>query len=717
MQSKLGNHLQTGLIDPRYVGAWVKMLHGILPEGNPYPGSTIIGRLVDVDAESNALIALGAQGADRWFDKWWPVIERFGYVWAWEAPNEPQPMEEKGFRAALIAFSLRLIERFNAVKKRMVGLNFGVGWPDWDQMIEFGPVVQALHDGGHLLGLHEYCAPRMDSDPTGSHTRRYRRFVQTLKSAGRPIPGILIGECGIDGGVLDPPRPKTGWKTFCETEAEYMEQLAWYDGELAQDPLVLAAFPFTSTPNEEWMDFEVNDTLHEMVRRHRETFAPPVVEPCPEPVRGIDVSDARGVIDWATVPDWVQFVGIRVSRGPTVKGGPMAADGKWKRNHAGAQGRVRFPYHYLMPADPEGQAELFARLVQSVSWERSPVVDIESTSGLETQIDAATLRAFVARFKALTGGRLDGYTSRTMWNRLIQAEDKCGLDDLWVADWRADATAPLLPSPWAEEGWTYWQYSSKGQVAGVPGNCDLDRFRGTWDELNEKPDEGSDTMGEIRIFDAEGKARDWAWLKAKYGNVRIHPVQGVVGANDEVYKMIELREKVGPATAIVKLLDEKGETLTGRAIAQGWRDGPQLPDDMDPAGGLPAGYPNKGNAAFPNDNGELGFGWGGGEYYYLDQGQEGAHYYWVCTFHSEVVTGIGMLPGTEHAHLDMVFQRQYGPDAVDPGEPDPGEEPTPLPPSSSPYGWVALLARLDFSQAVFLTEEQAQAILSLRKSG
>ena len=57
--SKLGNHLQTGLIEPKYVGAWVKVLHGILPESNPYPEARIIGRLVDVDAESNALIALG----------------------------------------------------------------------------------------------------------------------------------------------------------------------------------------------------------------------------------------------------------------------------------------------------------------------------------------------------------------------------------------------------------------------------------------------------------------------------------------------------------------------------------------------------------------------------------------------------------------------------------------------------------------------------------
>lgn len=192
----------------------------------------------------------------------------------------------------------------------------------------------------------------------------------------------------------------------------------------------------------------------------------------------------------------------------------------------------------------------------------------------------------------------------------------------------------------------------------------------------------------VKVFDKTGVQRDWAWLQAKYGNVRLY--DGSHGDSNEYYRLTELREKEGPATCVVSVFDEAGKPIK-RAVAQGWRDGPQLPDDMDPAGGLPAGYPNRGHAAFPNGNGDAGFGWGQGEYYDPTKA-EGAHYYWVCTFASDVVTGLGMLPLTEHLHLDPRFQRST-PDAIDP---------TPDPPSNTALDRIAaalesIAARWPFS--------------------
>lgn len=159
----------------------------------------------------------------------------------------------------------------------------------------------------------------------------------------------------------------------------------------------------------------------------------------------------------------------------------------------------------------------------------------------------------------------------------------------------------------------------------------------------------------VKIIDLAGQEQNMEWLKAKYGNVQVWPIENPE-PDAEYYKVVELREKVGPSVIVIKLIDEDGNPISDRASAQGWRDGAWLPDDMDPRNGLPPGYPNRGGADFHNAEGDKGWGWGQGEYYDPSK-TEGAHYYWMCNMNSEVVTGIGMLPLTEHLHLDITFQR------------------------------------------------------------
>ncbi len=53
-------------------------------------------------------------------------------------------------------------------------------------------------------------------------------------------------------------------------------------------------------------------------------------------------------------------------------------------------------------------------------------------------------------------------------------------DLLWVAHYTSKP-APSLPPGW--DDWTIWQFSEKGEVAGVSGPVDLDRFNGTLDDL------------------------------------------------------------------------------------------------------------------------------------------------------------------------------------------------------------------------------------------
>jgi len=204
---------------------WIKWIDP--PQVDPGWGVKVIGRTYEPDGVSNDRIWKGAAGAHSWFDTWRPFYDSRRWVYAWEAPNEPQPMANQDFRSRLNEFTVELARLMHGAGLRLVGMNWGVGWPDIGHAPQMGEGVQACD----YLGLHEYAAPTMQ-DGGGWLTLRYRRTVQELTNAGYIVPPIIIGECGIDGGVIG--QPRTGWRTFTDWPG-YLAQLAWYSGELDRD--------------------------------------------------------------------------------------------------------------------------------------------------------------------------------------------------------------------------------------------------------------------------------------------------------------------------------------------------------------------------------------------------------------------------------------------------------------------------------------------------
>ena len=247
------------------------------PEMNPFPGKQVIGRTYLDDGQSNALVAQGAAGADAWFERFWPIYTSRAYVTWWEGPNEPQDIYNPTFRKALVAFTLRLAERLHGIGKRIVALNLSVGAPDILEFMDFKGLAGAVD----AIGLHEYSAPTMQSG-AGWYCLRYRKYKAAWATAGLKFPPILITECGIDGGVLNPSRPRTGWKSYASREA-YLSQLQWYDAELAKDPEVLAATIFTANPDGIWADFDFDVDLSRRLAAHIAAGVPPEVPPMTDP--------------------------------------------------------------------------------------------------------------------------------------------------------------------------------------------------------------------------------------------------------------------------------------------------------------------------------------------------------------------------------------------------------------------------------------------------
>lgn len=271
---------------------YIKMIDP--PRDNPFPGVRVIGRTYMPDGESNNMIRHGHAGGEAWFNHWRSFYESRPYVWAWEGPNEPQPMSDPSFRTSLDGFTYRWANLMRGRSWRTVGMCWGVGWPDEGHAAQMGGGVQACD----YLAVHEYSARQMQ---VGANwlCLRYRFTVQELKAAGYRVPPILITECGIDGGVMGQQYARTGWKSYA-TEDEYLEQLKWYDSELMKDPIVEAAFPFTAGPNQDWIDFEITESLAMKLADHiANGTEPPEPPDPPEPPIGGDVEtkilDAWGV--------------------------------------------------------------------------------------------------------------------------------------------------------------------------------------------------------------------------------------------------------------------------------------------------------------------------------------------------------------------------------------------------------------------------------------
>jgi hypothetical protein len=167
----------------------------------------------------------------------------------------------------------------------------------------------------------------------------------------------------------------------------------------------------------------------------------------------------------------------------------------------------------------------------------------------------------------------------------------------------------------------------------------------------------------LRIYDLAGGERDWLWVQNVYGQVRILPPAADYGA----YRLVELREREGPAIYLATVRDEFGQPEQGAWIVRTWPGAPDLPDDKDVRQ-----HGNTGIIGIANENGEHGFGGGPGDYYNPAAGP-GPTTIWVGEGPSEAIAGLGFLPLTEHRRLDPVFRWVVN---WEPPEPEP-PEPTP----------------------------------------
>ena len=199
-------------------------------------------------------------------------------------------------------------------------------------------------------------------------------------------------------------------------------------------------------------------------------------------VEGIDVSHHQGAIDWSRVAAaGKRFAYVRASAGTRTSDRTYQAN----RSGAGAAGLTVGSYHYAnpdaAPNDAASEAAWFLRDATIASGDLLPVLDLEVSNGLGSAALIAWTQTWLEAVERATGVKPVIYTTPIFWTRAMAGSDWFARNGyrLWIAHWTSAASPTVPAAGWGGDGWTFWQGTSTGTVAGIPGAVDLDRFAGS----------------------------------------------------------------------------------------------------------------------------------------------------------------------------------------------------------------------------------------------
>ena len=257
------------LINPQY-GEWQLFRDA---------GVTILGRMVWPNDSDKGHIINGAAGAERWFADFWPIARQMGDIVLWEGPNEPAIWNEDD-AAKLDAFTTRLAALFYDNGKRLVGLNFSTGHPDFGLWRCLGAALAAMpYMGRHCYSLAEPWFSYNDL----THAYRLVQDVKTIRDLGYRVPPIIVNETGIDrgGGATTDGWNGTGGGRPLSADT-YTTLLAQYALRLVSrvpEVTVISPFVWLSTG---WPSFDIPQAASAMLlEKWTPSLAVPDVEPEP----------------------------------------------------------------------------------------------------------------------------------------------------------------------------------------------------------------------------------------------------------------------------------------------------------------------------------------------------------------------------------------------------------------------------------------------------
>lgn len=202
---------------------------------------------------------------------------------------------------------------------------------------------------------------------------------------------------------------------------------------------------------------------------------------------------ATRVIDlshWNTVPDTLEATAMAGVWGMIHKctEGKTVADDKYEaRKYLAAQAGMLFgAYHFLRPGDMRMQAMFFVDTAKLGEGSGSGGAKILLAADHEDRrVSLKDLARFLENVELLSGRLPVIYSGHVLKEQIAAAGGMAAVAGLGLARyplWLAQyGPAAVVPPGWP--GWWLWQFTDKGIVPGVAGDCDCNAYAGERGDL------------------------------------------------------------------------------------------------------------------------------------------------------------------------------------------------------------------------------------------
>jgi lysozyme len=210
--------------------------------------------------------------------------------------------------------------------------------------------------------------------------------------------------------------------------------------------------------------------------------------PTPTMLRGFDVSDVQGDVDFGKAHAAGNgFAVVRIADGDVrdTRYGPGRVQA------LRGSGLAWFPYYFGRVASAQNnqrngaaEAAMAIQLARKAGWGRKTdlplAYDFETGNGQSPSKCARHLLQFVDAYRKERGNYPIIYTGPSFWTSILahltaRQRDRVRRCPLWIAHWEVPQPGSL--EPWGD-AWMLWQDSDHGTVPGVSTKVDTDYFRG-----------------------------------------------------------------------------------------------------------------------------------------------------------------------------------------------------------------------------------------------
>lgn len=188
-------------------------------------------------------------------------------------------------------------------------------------------------------------------------------------------------------------------------------------------------------------------------------------------VHGIDLSHYQGQVFWETVGENTKMAYVYLK---ATEGGDRI-DARYERNIelAHRYGLKVGSYHFFRPKTPlQLQLDNFRTQCLPEEQDLIPMIDIETTGGLATDVFCDSLFRFLGMIEKTYHQQPLLYTFRNFYNKHLLGK----IDDYKLMIAMYTEEEPVLAD---ERDITMWQYTSKGRIVGINGFVDKSRFMGS----------------------------------------------------------------------------------------------------------------------------------------------------------------------------------------------------------------------------------------------